>query len=234
MLYGAAEFSRDVDLAVDPDSRNLGRLRTALAELAAEPVYVPPLGKEALERGHACHFRSAGESSRDVRIDVMSVMRSCDPFAALWARRRRLRLPRVGPIPVLDLPDLVRAKKTQRDKDWPMIRRLVEADYLNRPARPSARQIGFWLREARTPDLLRQLVENYAGAAKRAAQGRAAVRQAVAGDLVKVARALRDEEDQARAEDRAYWEPLRAELFHWRQQRRQLVPGGFLPPGEHC
>ena len=85
VLYGAAEFSRDVDLAVDPDTRNLDRLRTALAELDAEPVYVPALGKEVLERGHACHFRSAGESSRDVRIDVMSVMRSCDTFAAVGA-----------------------------------------------------------------------------------------------------------------------------------------------------
>jgi len=174
-----------------------------------------------LERGHACHFRSAGESSRDVRIDVMSVMRSCDPFAALWARRRRLSLPRVGPIPVLDLPDLVRAKKTQRDKDWPMIRRLVEADYLNRSARPSATQIRFWFREARTPELLRQLVDNYPGAAKPAAHERPAVRHALAGDLAKVAQALRDEEEQARADDRAYWQPLRTELFHWRQQRRK-------------
>ena len=31
---------------------------------------------------------------------------------------------------LLSLPDLVTAKKTQRDKDWPMIRRLIEANYV--------------------------------------------------------------------------------------------------------
>jgi hypothetical protein len=29
----------------------------------------------------------------------------------------------------MGLPDLVQAKKTQPDKDWPMIRRLVEVNY---------------------------------------------------------------------------------------------------------
>jgi len=28
---------------------------------------------------------------------------------------------------ILGIEDLVKAKKTQRDKDWPMIRRLVDA-----------------------------------------------------------------------------------------------------------
>jgi hypothetical protein len=42
----------------------------------------------------------------------------------------------------MNIEDLVRAKKTQRDKDWPMIRALVEAHF----ARP--RDVRFWLREA--------------------------------------------------------------------------------------
>ena len=46
ILYGAAEFSRDVDLAVLANDENLDRLRKALAELQAEAVFVPPLDKE--------------------------------------------------------------------------------------------------------------------------------------------------------------------------------------------
>ena len=42
ILYGAAEFSRGVDLAVLADERNLARLQAALGELNAEPVFVPP------------------------------------------------------------------------------------------------------------------------------------------------------------------------------------------------
>jgi protein-disulfide isomerase-like protein with CxxC motif len=45
------------------------------------------------------------------------------------------------------IEDLVRAKKTQRDKDWPMIRRLVEAHYEENQDAPSDAMINFWLRE---------------------------------------------------------------------------------------
>jgi len=41
VLYGAAEFSRDTDLAVLASSENLDRLRAALAELNATVIAVP-------------------------------------------------------------------------------------------------------------------------------------------------------------------------------------------------
>ena len=55
------------------------------------------------------------------------------------------------PVEMMALPDLVAAKKTQRDKDWPMIRRLIEAHYARHRTNPSPEQVSFWLREARTP-----------------------------------------------------------------------------------
>jgi len=59
------------------------------------------------------------------------------------------------PVELLSLPDLVLAKKTQRDKDWPMIRRLVEQDYFS-SASPTPQQLDFWLAESLTPgDLAR-------------------------------------------------------------------------------
>jgi hypothetical protein len=216
ILYGAAEFSRDIDLAVLADNKNLLSLRKALAELRVEPVYVPSLGEEVLQRGHACHFRAQIPEAQGLRIDVMSALHGCDAFDKLWARRRRMTLPGIGRINLIALTDLVQAKKTQRDKDWPMVRRLIEVDYHNRPARPSRSQIGFWLREARTPELLVELARRFPGAARPLAKARPAVGWALKEDLEGIERALRDEEDVLRAADRAYWQPLKAELEMWR------------------
>jgi hypothetical protein len=223
IVYGAAEFSRDLDLAVQADERNLERLRRALMELGAEPAFVPPLSRAVLERGHACHFRLQAAPTKGFRIDVMSVLRGCADFESLWARRRRFRSRAWGTVQLLDLSDLVQAKKTQRDKDWPMIQRLVEADYRNRPRRPAGAQVRFWLREARTRDLLFNLCRAYPGAARRLAPSRPAIQAALAGDAAAVDRALRAEEDAIRAADRAYWQPLREELFRWRQEKRDKI-----------
>jgi len=51
ILYGAAEFSRDVDVAVLASEKNIHQLRAALLELKAEPVFVPSLGQQVLLRG---------------------------------------------------------------------------------------------------------------------------------------------------------------------------------------
>ncbi len=88
VLYGAADYSRDVDLGV-----------------------VPPL-----------------------RVDIMSHMRDVAPFEELWERRTTIALadpssPEEILVDLLSLGDLVHVKKTQRDKDWPMLRRLVDESY---------------------------------------------------------------------------------------------------------
>jgi hypothetical protein len=221
ILYGAAEFSRDVDVAVAVGPVNLARLRAALAELEAEPVYFPRLDAAALRRGHACHFRCHGPGLSGVRLDVMSVLRGVAPFADLWRRRVRVGLPDGSEIEVMAVEDLVRAKKTQRDKDWPMVRRLVESDVVRGGARPHASRVRFWLRECRTPVTLHNLVVRFPRAAAAAAARRAAIRQARRGDLAGVERALRAEEDRERAADRKYWAPLLAELESLRRARHR-------------
>ena len=42
VFYGAAEFSRDTDLALLSEAQNLVRLEAALDELHAECIAVPP------------------------------------------------------------------------------------------------------------------------------------------------------------------------------------------------
>jgi hypothetical protein len=220
VLYGAAEFSRDVDLAVLADPANLERLRAALVELDAESIYVPPLSEDVLRRGHACHFRARSAGVEGFRIDVMSVLHGCDSFDRLWRRRNVVQTPGIGRIDVLSLADLVQAKKTQRDKDWPMIRRLVEADYYRRAGRISPQRVRFWLREARTAPLLVELCHRYQISARKLVIKRPLLKYAIEGNVELLESELKHEEDLRRAADRAYWEPLRAELTAWRHQKR--------------
>ncbi|MGH7462219.1 MAG: hypothetical protein ACREMA_14505, partial [Longimicrobiales bacterium] len=161
ILYGAAEFSRDADLAVLLSTENLDRLRAALLELEAERIAVPPFEQEYLERGHAVHFRCQDPDARGFRIDVMARMRGVAPFEELWSRRTTLDLSANLHVDLLSLPDLVTSKKTQRDKDWPMIRRLLEADYQQGQSEPAAERVAFWLRELRTAELLVEVVHDY-------------------------------------------------------------------------
>jgi hypothetical protein len=219
ILYGAAEFTRDIDLAVAVDPGNLKRLGRALRELKAEQVYFPILSASVLRRGHACHFRSLLAGLHRLRIDVMAKMRGVDPFGQLWRRREEIELPGVGRVAVMSLPDLVKAKKTQRDKDWPMIRRLIEADIARAPNDPDSDRVAFWLRECRTFELLRDIGRRHADFAKRIGRERPALRAALKGDALGTDKLLRKEEDRERQRDRRYWAPLRAELEKWRLGR---------------
>ena len=96
-----------------------------------------------------------------MRLDVMALMRGVAPFAELWDRRTTIDDPTGTAIEVMSLPDLVAAKKTQRDKDWPMIRRLVEAHYSQHQDDPTDQRIRFWIGSSRTPDMLIQLAAEY-------------------------------------------------------------------------
>ncbi len=217
VLYGAAEFTRDVDLAVEVSPANLARVRAALAGLKAESDFFPPLSASALRRGHACHFRCRAPGLQGLRVDLMSRMRGAPPFPRLWERRVEIDLPGVGPVAVISLRDLVRVKKTQRDKDWPMVRRLVETDVDRAPGEPDSGRILWWLREARTADLLAELAARFPRPARRAARVRPALRAVLRGDSAAAGRALRAEEDRERARDRRWWAPLRRELERWRR-----------------
>jgi hypothetical protein len=111
---------------------NISALRNAMLDLQAEVIAVPPFDVRYLRKGHALHFRCRHPEAEGLRVDVMSRMRGVDSFEKLWSRRSTVELPDGTTFDLLSLPDLVQAKKTQRDKDWPMIRRLVEADFFAR------------------------------------------------------------------------------------------------------
>jgi hypothetical protein len=219
VLYGAAEFSRDTDLAILSTSENLSKLSEALNDLRADVIAVPPFDARYLRKGHAIHFRCRAPEAAGMRVDVMTKMRGVDTFAKLWRRRTTMIFEEGTKCEIMSLPDLVQAKKTQRDKDWPMVRRLVEVNYFANCERPGPEQIRFWLRELRTPELLIELAEK---------QGRLPISLIRKRPLLKFAKpengqvlagALLEEEKLEREADRQYWLPLRAELEKLRRAR---------------
>lgn len=218
VFYGAAEFSRDTDFAILAETENLARLQNALDELQAIRIAVPPFEQDFLRRGHAVHFRCAHPEAAGLRVDVMSVMRGVDDFPLLWERRTTVESEGES-YDLLSLPDLVRAKKTQRDKDWPMIRRLIEAHYFEFSEQASATHVEFWLRELRTPLLLTEIVALHPIRAQ-ALRSERRVLDALLGhaDDHMLENALREEEQQEREADRIYWQPLKSELEGLRRQ----------------
>jgi hypothetical protein len=232
VLYGAAEFSRDLDLALLPDPDNLDRLEAALAELEAEVIAVPPLTLKHLADGLAVHFRCRQQEVAGLRIDIMTHMRGVATFPELWARRTTFAF-EDETLEVMALPDLVAAKKTQRDKDWPMIRRLVDVNYLTHRSEPTPEQIIFWLRELRDPELLVEVARTHAEVVAEVARKRPLLKLATTGNLANGAlgRALRDEEEEERRLDAAYWRPLRERLASLRRSGRRPGGGSGEPPG---
>lgn len=211
ILYGAAEFSRDTDIALHASAENLELLRQALRTLQARRIALPLFDQSYLRKGHAIHFRCYHPEAHRMRLDVMSVMRGVGRFEELWQRRERFSLPTGETIDILALPDLVSSKKTQRDKDWPMIRRLVESDYVNTP-NPSPERIKFWLRESRTPAMLIKLAEGWRSEAEVLRTIRPLLSAALSGDELLVESELEREQKLEREADRHYWQPLLREL----------------------
>lgn len=231
VLYGAAEYSRDLDLAVLATEDALPRLTQALQALHSTVIAVPAFERDYLRRGHAVHFSVPPDADLGpvppLRVDIMSQMRGVAPFEELWERRTTIALSeRSSPsevlVDLLSLGDLVNAKKTQRDKDWPMLRRLVDASYASaRDADVSEEQVDFWLAELRSPEFLREVVAQFPGQATRSPRP-AVIAAREDGDI---AQALASEQAAEMVVDRLYWAPLRRELEALRFAARRSAGG---------
>ena len=217
VFYGAAEFSRDTDLAILASSENLARLKKSLKDLKEEVIAVPPFEAKYLRKGHAVHFRCNHAETLGMRVDVMTKMRGVASFSSLWTRRTTIEVDG-SVIELMGLPDLVQAKKTQRDKDWPMIRRLVEVNYFANRENASTDQIRFWFLELRTPQLLMELAGQHRIPAQLLRQ-RSLLKVLGRENESRLATLLIEEEEKVREVDRHYWMPLKKELETLRHAR---------------
>jgi hypothetical protein len=220
VFYGAAQISKDIDFLVLAEPENFARLQAALAELQADRIAVPPFDPAALARGHAVHFRCRARGADGLRVDVMTRLRSMPEFPLLWERRTTLVDDDGVEYHLLCIPDLVQAKKTQRSKDWPVIELLVTIHYREHASDATDDRVDFWLREARTPELLVELCQRFPTQAAELAPHRPLIRLAREQSLDDLRTALDAEVRAEQALDRDYWEPLRRELEQFRREHR--------------
>jgi len=167
---------------------------------------------ELLEEDHAVHFRCKAKGVGGLRIDVLHSLRGVKGFDALWVRRTTATTPDGLVVDLVSLPDLVKAKKTQRDRDWPMIRRLIEASYFANRENPSLDQLNFWLLEGRTPEILVEASKDNDTLAQSLVASRPLLAFALRGDATTLELQLGEEERSEKASDREYWRPLKEEL----------------------
>jgi hypothetical protein len=219
--YGGAEFSRDCDVVILADVENLTRLKAALAELEAQCIAVPPFEREYLDRGHAIHFRCQHVEARGMRLDVMSKLRGCDLFASLWKRRTTINHADGTQFELLDIADLIQAKKTQRDKDWPMITRLVEAHHEQFREEATEAHAMFWLRESRTPTMLISVAADWPEQLREVLPQRPLLAETLSASATSLGQELKQEEALEKAKDQNYWRPLKRELEELRRRKRK-------------
>lgn len=217
VLYGAAEFSRDLDLVIQVDEENLANLKKALAELKAAVIAVPPFERHYLESGHAVHFRSQIPEMHRLRIDIMTRMRGVDSFEKLWKRRTVVTVGQLE-IDLLAISDLIAAKRTQREKDWPMTNRLIEAHYLANADSPTNESIRFWLTESFDLPFLEQLVTRFPEQSIELKEERSVLRALIEEQLEKARSLLQKERRTIEIEDETYWAPLIKELHQLRSR----------------
>lgn len=220
VFYGAAQVSKDIDFLVLAEPENLARLQAALADLQADRIAVPPFDPAALARGHAVHFRCRAPGAEGLRVDVMTRLRAMPEFQALWERRTTFVDGDGLEYHLLCIPDLVYAKKTQRSRDWPVIELLVTIHYREHANAATDDRVDFWLREARTPELLVELCRRFPTQAAGLTAHRPLIRFAHERSLDDLRTALDAEVRAEQARDRDYWEPLRRELEQFRREHR--------------
>jgi hypothetical protein len=211
VFYGAAQVSKDVDFLILADEANFTKLHQALATLGARRIAVPRFDPEVLARGHAVHFRCGAAGVEGLRIDVMSRLRDLSSFEALWERRTVIGDMEGNEFDLLSVPDLVKAKKTQRAKDWPVIEALVSIHYRENAANPKSDWVGFWLSEARSPELLVELASRFPTETARLQVKRPLLGLARESTLPELRAALDAEVRAEQEKDRIYWEPLKRE-----------------------
>lgn len=126
VLHGAALFSEDIDLWVEPETENMERLLQALrAGHARYHKLTPPLTFSFAMAGHGFHFVIPGEEETgDFYLDVMGCPPRVEDFQSCRHRSQNMATD-WGTLPVIGRRDLVEIKKTQRLRDYPVISRLA-------------------------------------------------------------------------------------------------------------
>lgn len=234
ILYGAAHFSQDLDLWIDPSDDNVRRFVDALGGMGARVhKLTPPLSRKHLSRGHGFHF-VVPLSGGIVYVDVMGCPPRVDRFAAARRRAPILSTP-WGALPVVSIPDLVELKKTNRPADYEVITRLAMIR-AGQEARPSPRLLKWALDHLFRVEDVAEFLARFGGRLGRnLPPGMGWVRRWIAAlrrgrrltmaEMDRAARALGAKAGRLQARGRRYWIPRLEEL------RVLRAEGGLIPEG---
>lgn len=209
ILYGAAEFSEDIDLWVEPSKANFRRLFRSLADCRARVHKLTPRPTPKNVRfGHGFHFR-VPQRGGDLYLDVLGAPPRVGPFS-----RSRLHAEwwptEWGRIPVVCIEDLVELKKTRRLRDYDVITNLVEIRM--------AREV-----ESRGARLRWAAANSFRPEERRVWLQRAGC----SVPLTQLRRAILRDLDRHQRADTSYWRKRIADLKRLRREEK-LLPEGAL------
>ena len=244
ILYGAALFSEDLDLWVEPSAPNITALLRALrAARARVHKLTPPLSGRNVRRGHAFHFMVPQRDGFDLQVDVMGQPPRVGSFASSERRSERMKTP-WGRLPVVGLEDLVEIKKTNRPADYEVITRLALIR-LRRESAPPRAVIRWALQNMFRIEDLWETVHHWRPSLKAADVAGSAAARLLHGidrrsrtpslsEFSKGAALLGGTAGRLQARGRAYWLPIIGELKRLRS-RGELIPEGLevsslIPP----
>lgn len=211
VLYGAAVFSEDIDLWVDPSEENLSRFVVALRQNGARYYKLTPAltAGHALD-GHGFHFTLGAED--ETFIDVMGKPPRTKGFAQAMAGANSLETD-WGRLNVVGIPDLVELKKTQRLEDYPVIS-LLALRLARTAPKPISGELTAWaLDHLFTIASLKEFLE----------QNPAAIQNVTGGSTSTLRRAneeLRTGEDFSDATERALRQEIHARITALQEKDR--------------
>ncbi|MEW6306993.1 MAG: hypothetical protein AB1705_26310 [Verrucomicrobiota bacterium] len=231
VLYGAATFSEDIDLWINPTRENCTRFTQSLHEIGAcYYKLTPPLKPGLLARGHGFHFTLGHNMKSEVFLDIMGTPPRVGSFQqaqneAKWMETEWGRLRTIG------LKELVELKKTQRLEDYPVISNLVLAWFAEARSPKIPSEYSWALQNIFTLTALRAFFEDQSDAVETAEPDclKDFGHYIIAGRDVperienQVTSMIQERMAELQIADRRYWRPIIAEL-------KQMRSGGELIP----
>lgn len=162
ILYGAATFSEDIDLWVQPTTQNFERFTAALRESQARYYKLtPPLTTANAAQRHGFHFVvPSPNGGQEIFLDVMGMPPRVGSFDEALVEAQDIET-RWGTLHTVGIKDLVELKKTQRPRDYPIISRLALTWLGERAAHATADDLA-WVVENlfSLPELVRLFLEH--------------------------------------------------------------------------
>ncbi len=121
VLYGASQFTEDIDFWIESSIQNFRAFLRAMAKVKATVYKLsPPITPFYIRKGHGFYFRIGD----DWYIDVMGKPPRVGKFSSALERARRIKT-EWGALMVVAPEDLVLLKRTNRPADYEAISNLV-------------------------------------------------------------------------------------------------------------